>query len=202
MPVKPDDKLKKNPTRFTARDWLLIVVGGVLFLIGLFIMGLWTANQREAPLAVLGFVLLFTGGWLLYSRLLATQNTGTKAKNKVEYTGKENCINIYGKKSGEKWRNTDIKFEYAENPEGQPHQLINNGQYYFINWLSKEGNKLEEYTLPDEQGVSPRILARYIELPAQRKYLKHRDSLMKLLGPAVLAILCGVSLIAIIALAG
>lgn len=201
MSVKPDDKLKKNPPRFTARDWLLIVVGGVLLLIGLFIMGLWVANYRESILAALGLPPLFTGGWLLYSRL-ATQNTGTKAKNKVAYTGKENCINIYGKKSNEKWRNTDIKFEYAENPEGQPHQLINNGQYYFINWLSKDSNKLEEYPLPDEQGVSPRILARYIELPAQRKYLKHRDSLMKLLGPAVLAILCGVSLIVIIALAG
>ena len=204
--TKQDNKVKRS-----AREWLLLTCGAVMLISGAGLLWLWSMNTRDPLSATAGMGLIAGGGYLIYTNLF-TQGTGVKVNitGDIVLTGRENCINYYVTKNEDGSYSPD-KLVFEEKPKdelkkigGQPHQLINNGKYYFLNRVvyNKNDSVLKSWELKDSPGISPEALAKYIELPGQRAYLKHRDSVLKMIGPALLTILNIVGLIVIIALAG
>lgn len=115
-----------------------------------------------------------------------------------------NSLNIYADKDStfDIVMPSGIVFEYVENPLGQPMRCRNNNKDYHVHIWDIGGRRLVPFILPDKKYTDPGILARYLGLPAQRRYLRHRESLMKYIGPGLLVVANVAALITIIAMGG
>ena len=95
-----------------------------------------------------------------------------------------------------------IVFENVYKPAGQPQRCLNTNKDYYVHMWDIKKSRLVPFVLADRKYTDPSILARYLGLPAQRKYLRNRESLMKLIGPGILAVAVIGAFITIIALSG
>lgn len=131
---------------------------------------------------------------------------GVKGKVEVKDNGNlPNSLNIYAykdKDEEDKVYPLKLAFENVYEPAGQPQRCLNDNKDYFVNISDVGTKKLKPFILPDSRYTDPSIMARYLNLPAQRKYLRHRESLMKYIGPGLLLVANIGAFIAIIALGG
>lgn len=186
------------------KDLILLFAGVGLLVVACAVVPAWNANPKNTGLGMF-VALLFMGGGFLTLRQArrkikgttevkvqvairgnSTENIGAQTK-----TGVVNSLNIYAyydefiqKNVAEK-----IAFEYVDKPMGQPHKCINDGKSYFVHMWDIARQRLIPMNLPDGMYADPEVLALYLELPAQRKYLKHRDSWTKMIGPGILAVI-------------
>jgi hypothetical protein len=201
--------LKPQRQPFNKKRLLMLALGVLTGLIGGVLVAVWFANPRNQFVALLALGALAGSVYLIITQIRGHQDSsgGTVivagGTNKPP-TGKINSLNIYGRKdpvtgtvSADR-----ISFDWLDNPMGQPQQCLNTGKYYYVHWWNIEKKCLEPFILPDSKYTDPALLARYLELPAQRKYLKGRESLMKYIGPGILAALDCAGFIMIIILAG
>jgi len=190
--------------------WLWMSLGILLLLAGVGVGYLWMADQRNSLLALATIAVWGGGGYLMYRQLKGDIRggddrvvviPGEKVKGKA---GPINSLNIYAKKD----EHSDIiypekiAFEWEENPRGQPQKCLNTGKWYYVHLFDIASGQLIPFILPDIKYSDPARMARYLDLPAQKKYMRHRESLGKYIGPGILAALCVVGFIVIIALGG
>jgi drug/metabolite transporter superfamily protein YnfA len=195
----------KHSKALTVKDLLIYFLAGVMVVCGGILVFLWYSAPREfAFFGVIGVGVVATGGYLLYANMNTVKSSAVVNIGKTyEISGQENCLNLYARKNSlGKVVLDKLIFETMTKPEGQPHQVLNNNKHYYFNKWNMEKNKIEPLELADEPSIPPDVLAKYIELPAQRKYLKHRDSMMKMIGPVVLAVFNIITFFVIIALSG
>lgn len=210
---KPVRKVWRLPIN---RYWLLLGGGLVSLGLGVWVGGLWLASP---DLLVLGFltIALFIGGVVLVIRQVkhrhdvgggATVNIGQVPGVGAEQVGGNgstpNSLNIYAAYDEDIGAVVPkrIVFENIYKPVGQPQRCLNTNKDYYVHIWDITKSKLVPFVLKDRKYTDPSILARYLGLPAQRKYLRNRESLMKLIGPGILAVAVIFALITIIALSG
>ena len=198
------------------RYWVLLSGGLGLLGLGVWVGGLWLASPDLLALGFLTIVLLI-GGVVLVIRQVkhrhdvgggAMVNIGQVPSVAAEQVGGNgstpNSLNIYAANDEDIGAVVPkrIVFENVYEPVGQPQRCLNTNKDYYVHIWSIEKNKLVPFVLPDLKYTDPSILARYLGLPAQRKYLRNRESLIKLIGPGILAVAVIGAFITIIALSG
>lgn len=178
--------------------------------LAIFIGAIWmrSASMRNPFPGLIAVGMLAGAGYLVYWQMKSGDSgssvivlQGGLAKPP---TGPINSLNIYAYKEDATGAifPEKIAFEWLENPQGQPQQCLNTGRWYFVHIWDIAKACLVPFHLPDAKYSDPALLARYLELPAQKKYLKHREGLGKYIGPGILAALNVATFILIIILAG
>lgn len=212
MSEKQKDITPKSARRtkpFSSR-WLKALIGVALIGVGIAAGFMWWSSEQNIFFGLITIISL-TAGCILAIRnvwqiLFHDQDNvivGIESPDINKTKTPVNCLNIYaGKNENGKNVPWKIVFEYIENPKGQPQQCINDGKWYYVNITDKITGELRPFTLPDARYCPPSLLARYILIPAQRKYLRHRDGWQKFIGPGILGVMNAVGFVAIIALAG
>lgn len=203
---KPGFNFMGKPKQY----WLWMGLGALLLLAGVGLGYLWMADQRNSLLALATIAVWGSGGYLIYRQLKGQvrgedhQVIVIPGENIKSKTGSVNSLNIYAKKDDSTGiiYPEKIAFEWVEDPRGQPQKCLNTGKWYYVHLLDIASGKLIPFTLPDIRYSDPALMARYLDLPAQKKYMRHRESLGKYIGPGILAVLCVVGFIVIIALGG
>lgn len=203
---KPGFNFMGKPKQY----WLWMGLGILLLLAGVGLGYLWMADQRNSLLALATIAVWGGGGYLIYRQLKGQvkgedhQIIVIPGENIKTKTGSVNSLNIYAKKddSTSIIYPEKIAFEWVEKPRGQPQKCLNTGKWYYVHLFDIASKKLIPFTLPDIRYSDPALMARYLDLPAQKKYMRHRESLGKYIGPGILAVLCIVAFVVIIALGG
>jgi len=199
-------KETKGESKFNL--WYL--AAGASIILG--IVGLWLYSQTMA----IGFALLVLGGLggggvIIYWQYTKTAYHGTSTvtvagrKQAAFKLTDENSLNLYPvKDESGKVHNDRIAFEKKSKEElaGRPWRYRANNQFYYLNQLDLAKQATVPYYLKDGVYVDPADLAGALECRPVRKYLKHRESLMKYVGPAILVIAFVIECIMIIAIGG
>jgi hypothetical protein len=200
--------LESGKRKYTVTDWVWITGGVLSTIASIPAMILWFANTRNAFMGLIAIALFMAGGYIIYSKLSSGKSdTAIVSEHTVTRTGKENTVTFYAKKNDKgKVILGDMLFENLPGEElkkyGQPHHYMNLGKSYYERIYDITTNTFIPLAVPDGSYVDPAIMGKYMELPAQRKYLKHRDSLLKMLGPGLLALMDGIGFIVIITQVG
>jgi hypothetical protein len=122
-----------------------------------------------------------------------------------EPTGAVNSINVYARKgvSGEKpIVAVAVRWEYVATPFGQPWKLKNDGNAYYFHIIDIETMILRAFELTDSAYVDPTIFARFLENPAQKRYIEFgRESWQKWIGAGLLAAMNAAGLLVLIIMA-
>ena len=196
--------------------WLLLGAGIGSLVLGVWVGSFWMASPDAIALGFLTIVLFIAGGILIRRQIKhrsdiiggAVVNIGQASgadKGKVGKNGDApNSLNIYAA------YDADVKaivpqrivFENVYNPMGQPQRCLNTNKDYHVHIWDLKKSQLMPFTLTDRKYTDPSILARYLGLPAQRKYLRNRESLMRLIGPGLLVVGVLAAFVTIIALSG
>ena len=224
--ISTPESVKEEPVKKAKRlpainsYWLLAGLAIGLVALSIFIGNIWLANPTNQILGLVAIALFSGGAWLIRRQIkhrhdimgnvkvniTSTQTTqveGEARQATVSSNGHEpNSVNIYAVKDGDMVMAQKIAFEYTENPLGQPQKCLNTGKFYYVHIWDITREALMSFMLPDSKFTDPAIMARYLGLPAQKKYLRHRESLMHYVGPGILAVMCIGGFIAIIALSG
>lgn len=207
---KPEEKADLKAPKQSYSKWLMLVAGIVAMAAGIGIGILWMQNQRNQMLALATIGLFAGGAYLIYRQLKPQEkgavivvpgSTGGKVTKKA---GPVNSFNIYAyrDKATGKIFPEKLAFEWIEQPSGQPWQCLNTDKWYYVHIWDIEKQALVPFVLPDAKYTDPSLLARYLELPAEKKYFKHRDSLMHYVGPAIMGVMVGVGFLVMIILGG
>lgn len=187
------------------RYWVLFGGGIILALTGIGLLFIWFSMPFSAMQQVVGGITLLTlgSGVYLVRRQLKNRNNryggamvvtpSSTSQIPSKSNGYANSLCIYPDK---------LIFDNVNEPPGQPQKVLNDGRYYYVLKWNQEINRLEPFILPDSHYTDPSILARYLGLPAQYKYLQNRETLWKFAGPGLLLIGNIAAFIAIIALSG
>lgn len=204
------------------RYWLLLIAG-LLSLTLSIVVGIFWQSVPENQVVGMSVVVLFITGIILIWRQFKHRhevwgggvevniqtNVGTtESGNKVTPTrlsggkGKPNSIVIEATTDETTGKVMPVRIAFANlyEPKGQPVKVLNYNQFYHVQIWDIDRNRYIPFILPDRKFTDPAIMARYLSLPAQRKYLRHRESLMRFVGPGLLAIGVVVGFITIIAL--
>lgn len=196
--------------------WLWLGIGIGSLGLAVWIGSLWLASPDILALGILT-IALFGGGGILVKRQIKHRgdikgevlvNIGQVSGVSNDQVGKNgfkpNSLNIYAIRDEDVGAVVPqrIVFENVYQPLGQPQRCLNTNKDYYIHIWNIEKSRLVPFMLPDRKYTDPSILARYLGLPAQRKYLRNRESLIKLIGPGILAVGVIVGFITIIALSG
>jgi hypothetical protein len=198
----------KPPGR-SKNQWLLMGLGLACILMGILAGYYYMQDQRNMFLAILMLAALSGGVYLIITQYRKTGDQVVIIPGQVDgkKSGKikvANSLNIYGKKNEltGTYYAEKIAFEMVKDPKGQPQQCINTGKYYYVHIWDIDRGILVPLVLPDTKYTDPAKMARYLELPDQKKYLRHREGLMKYIGPGILALMDAGGFITIIALGG
>jgi len=199
--------------------WLLLGFGVLILTVSIIIGVIWQSMPENKVIGMTTVILFIGGGLLVWRQLkhwrddrggievkigdvsITTNEEKALASDNGSHT--PNSVNIYANKDEDgNVMPLRIAFEYVEDPLGQPQRCLNTGKYYYIHIWDIVGEKLLPFMLPDRKFVDPAKLARYLGLPAQKKFLRHRESLMKLVGPGLLTVGVVAGFIVIIAMSG
>ncbi len=230
MEKRKDSKEKKPLLPFKITRHRVLFVTGIALMGTSFLTGsIWMANPLNQVIGMTTVVLFGAGGFLVWRQfknrnddrsevevniITAAAVESAKAKDDGKGTPLPNSLNIYATKDGEIITPQRIAFEYVEKPMGQPQRCVNTDKYCHVHILDfdktveREGEKedntgaLKPFLLPDSKFTDPAKMARYLSLPSQQKYLKHRESLMKMVGPGLLMLALIGGFITIIAMGG
>lgn len=190
MVKKENKEITAIKKKGISKQWLWLGLGFVLLAAGIGLGFLWMQDKRNPFWAFLTLATVAAGVFIIYRNIKPKEKSIPVLLPGKKITESVVCLNIYAKKNDEGIVYPEqIVFELTTKPEGQPNQCINTGQYYPVNIWDIDKHKLVPFVLPDEKYTDPAFLARYLEQPAQKKYLQHRESLMKYIGPGILAIL-------------
>jgi len=199
-------KPEKRDRSFNKR-WIWLGLGIVLVAVGVLIGFIWFANKNML-LGVLTISLVSTGIYLIFQNLRNFKEEDNIVRIEGFKRDKKpaNCLNIYVRKdpvTGKPYPEK-ILFENLKKDQlrGQPQQCLNDDKWYYVNWWDLGKESLVPLIVPDTVYTPPSLLARYIQIPAQRKYMRHRETWQKYIGPGIVAVMCGIGMIVIIALAG
>lgn len=196
--------------------WLLLGVGIGLFGLAVLVGSLWMANPLNQWLGFLTIALFIGGVVLVIRQVKHRHDVGNKAMVNIRQEPGDskdqiransltpNSLNIYAAKDEDIGEVVPqrIVFENVYKPLGQPQRCLNTNRDYYVHIWDIGKSRLVPFVLADRKYTDPSILARYLGLPAQRKYLRNRESLMRLIGPGLLAVGVVIGFIAIIALGG
>ncbi len=214
IPNTPGEKPKKVDgikvqKQLISKHQMLYIGGGVACaIVAIVSMLLYGTNDQAIIYAVMA-IGSGTGAVVFIRKALTRENSGAlvaingKIAQRKTQSDKVNTLSIWGKLN-EKTKKVEaerVEFVWCDEPLGQPWQCGNTGQYYYVQIWDQDTKEMKAFDLPDTKFVDPVIMARYLELPAQRKYLKYRDTLMKYISYAILGILDGAGFITIIAIA-
>ena len=214
IPNTPGEKPKKVDgikvqKQLISKHQMLYIGGGVACaIVAIVSMLLYGTNDQAIIYAVMA-IGSGTGAVVFIRKALTRENSGAlvaingKIAQRKTQSDKVNTLSIWGKLN-EKTKKVEaerVEFVWCDEPLGQPWQCGNTGQYYYVQIWDQDTKTMKAFDLPDTKFVDPVIMARYLELPAQRKYLKYRDTLMKYISYAILGILDGAGFITIIAIA-
>ncbi len=214
---QPVKRIRRLPT--INRFWLLVGLAVGLIALSIAIGSVWFANPTNQIMGLLTVALFIGGVWLTRRQIKHRHDTMGDIKVTITPTktsqvdskpeqvtapsnGQPNSLNIYAIKDGDIIVAQKIAFENVYEPVGQPQKCLNTGTFYHVNIWDIAKGKLVPFILPDSKFTDPAIMARYLGLPSQKKYLRHRESLMHYIGPGILAVMCVAGFIAIIALSG
>ena len=203
------------------RYWVVLGIGLGCLVFGVVFGAIWMANPLNQFLGLFT-IALFIAGVIICIRqfrhrhdigevaavnitVAAVVKEGEKpASQEVIGVGTINSLNIYasmdediGKVVAQK-----VVFEAMVSPMGQPQRCLNLGKDYYVHIWDIQKGRLVPFVLPDSKYTDPSILARSLALPAQRKYLRNRESLLRLIGPGLLFVGVLIGFITIIALSG
>lgn len=207
---KPKDITEPKPAKqFDTR--LLELIGGLLTIAAAIGSGaLWMQNERNQMLAMLTIGLFGGGVYLLYRYLHKPDTStvivmpGSTGGKVTKVTGPVNSLNIYAQRDDatgivfpEK-----VSFEWVEHPLGQPWHCLNTDKHYFVHRWDIDRSALVPFVLPDAKYTDPALLAEYLSLEDEKRYMRHRPSLMHYIGPAIMGIMVGVGFLVIIILGG
>jgi hypothetical protein len=218
MSTPPRDRTRPQlkPIRIK-KEWLWLGLGAALVAAGVVAGWLWQADQRNTLLAFLTIAGFGSGGIMVYrsiqgqakpgeSRVVTiAKEGGAKAPTVDEAKtekGEVNSLNIYAREYEGSIYPQKIAFEWVDNSIGQKQKCRNNGHWYYVHRWDIGKGQLVPFILPDTRFKDPAVVARYLALPAQRRYLRHRETLGKYIGPGILAALCIAAFVVIIALGG
>ena len=206
------------------RYWIILGIGLGCLVFGVVFGAIWMANPLNQFLGILTIALFMAGVIICIRQFRGRHNIGEGAtvnitapttvtvkegepqpqKQEVIKEGTINSLNIYAGMDADigKVVAQRVVFEAMVSPMGQPQRCLNLGKDYYVHiWDIKKG-RLVPFILPDSKYTDPSILARSLALPAQRKYLRNRESLLRLIGPGLLIVGVLVGFITIIALSG
>lgn len=206
-------KARRLPTN---RYWLLLVLGVGLLGLGVWVGSIWLASPDIIALGLVTIALFIAGGVLVRRQIKhrydvkgeVVVNTGQglgPGSRELDKSGaRPNSLNIYAGYDEDIGAIVPqrVVFENVYKPVGQPQRCLNTNKEYYIHIWDIERKQLKPFVLADRKYTDPSILARYLGLPAQRKYLRNRESLMRLVGPGLLAVGVIFAFITIIALSG
>lgn len=202
-------KQKQAKTGGNNSSILYYLAAGVCILVG--IAGLYFYSQSLSIIyAMMTLAGLGGGAGIIYWQMQKASRSGSGVvkvggkKLTVTKLTDENCLNIYPATDDftGKLRNDAIKFEKMDGMKGQPWKFRANNQFYYLNVMDPVKNVLMPYNLKDGVFVDPVDLAGALECRPVRKYLKHRESLMKYVGPAILVVAFIIECVIIIAMGG
>ena len=211
---QPAKKTKRLPT--INRYWLLVGLAMGLFALSIVLGNFWFANPTNQIVGIITVALFIGGAWLTRRQIKHRHDITGNAKvniipakaspvdSGVEQTTVPsnghipNSLNIYATKNDDVIMAQKIAFENVYEPMGQPQKCLNTGKFYYVHIWDIAKSRLVPFILPDTKFTDPAIMARYLGLPSQKKYLRHRESLMHYIGPGILAVMCVAGLIAII----
>jgi hypothetical protein len=201
------DGIKVQKQLFSKHQILYIGGGVACAIVAIVSLLLYGTNNQSIIFAVMAIA--GGTGAVLFIRKSFNRDGGAlvaingKIAQKKTQSDKVNTLSIWGKlnEKTQKVEAERVEFVWCDEPLGQPWQCENTGQYYYVQIWDKDTKAMKAFDLPDTKFVDPVIMARYLELPAQRKYLKYRDTLMKYISYAILGILVGAGFITIIAIA-
>jgi len=215
---QPVKRSRRWPT--INRYWLLAGLAVGLIALSIGVGSVWFANPTNQIMGLLTVALFIGGAWLTRRQIKhrydimgdtkvnitptkTSQADGAVEQATVSSNGHEpNSLNIYAIKEGDMIIAQKIAFENVYEPMGQPQKCLNTGKFYHVHIWDIAKGQLVPFILPDSKFTDPAIMARYLGLPSQKKYLRQRESLMHYIGPGILAIMCVAGFIAIIALSG
>ena len=224
--ISTPESVKEEPVKKAKRlpainsYWLLAGLAIGLVALSILVSKIWFANPTNQILGLVAVALFIGGAWLIRRQIkhrhdimgnvkvnitsMQTSATdGITTQPTVSSHGQvPNSLNIYAVKDGDRVMPQRLAFEYTENPRGQPQRCLNTGKFYYVHIWDIVTGTLKPFMLPDSKFTDPAIMARYLGLPSQKKYLRHRESLMHYIGPGILAVMCIGGFIAIIALSG
>lgn len=190
------------------RQWLLIALGSASIGAGALFFMLWNNSKDNPFFGIIAIGLILYGGYLNYKQIVFQDSAvivvNGEIAGKTEKVTVANSLNIYGRKltvdGKEKTVADRVLFEWVDKPLGQVQQCINTGKYYYIHFFDLERQELAPFGLPDAKYVDPAMMARYLEIPSQRRYLKYNNSMAKYIGYGILGLLVGAGFIALIAM--
>lgn len=194
------DLNKKQPFDWTRLAWLAgAIVAGV---IGFMLASAWSDNRSSAILAM-GPILLFpAAGYGIYRAIKGKEKSAViVVEGKAEKGKPFNSLDIYAMKLDD----TDeiipvaVKWEYVENPVGQPWQCTNNGKWYHVQIWDIFKGCLTQFRLPDSQYFDPREFANVIKMPAHQKLFERQATLMQKIAPAIMVLAFVASIVGFIA---
>ena len=207
----------RKPWRLPINTYWLLLGGGIGSLaLGVWVGSFWMASPDAIALGFLTIVLFIAGGILIRRQIkhrgdimggplvnigqASGGDTGKVGKN----GGAPNSLSIYAGYDEHIGAVVPqrIVFENVYKPMGQPQRCLNTNKDYHVHIWDIPKKQLVPFTLTDRKYTDPSILARYLGLPAQRKYLRNRESLMRLIGPGLLAVGVLAAFVTIIALSG
>jgi hypothetical protein len=192
--------------RFWWKRWAFVILGVWLIGGGVALGAIWMDNPESTILGIACIAAIIGGVWLVYSRLRAPTPTGSVIVATGGPTGGRkstaNSLNIYVKKDEDTGDVVPdrVVFEDMAKPMGQPQHCLNDNKWYHVHIWDLEKRSLRAFSLPDAQYSDPAILARYLEQPAQKRYLRHRPSLLRFVGPGILALMVGLGFILLVIL--
>ncbi len=218
--VEPQPAINSRRLPTINRFWVLAGLAVGLIALSIGVGSMWFANPSNQIMGLLTIALFIGGAWLTRRQIKhrhdimgdtkvnitssQTSQTDSEAEHAtVKSNGHdENSLNIYAVKDGDIVIAQKIAFEDVYKPVGQPQKCLNTGKFYHVHIWDIAKGRLVPFILPDSKFTDPAIMARYLGLPSQKKYLRHRESLMHYIGPGILAFMCVAGFIAIIALSG
>lgn len=135
---------------------------------------------------------------------LAAKGRGVK-NVAAAVVGNVNSLNVYAREGvGDENEIVPVitRFEWTDKPLGQPWKLTNDGHYYYFHVIDIKTGNFRAGTLKDAKYVDPSIFARFLENPAQKRYIEYmRESLAKWIGPGILALMDGIGLFVLFVMA-
>ena len=182
--LKIDKKAEASDIQQTSnRKWWLIGLGIAVIGLGLFLGMLWGQQRDNILLAFLTLIMLPGGGYLAY-RGWGKRDEGliiTPGGQKF-VAGPVNSINISP---------DSIDFVMVKEPKGHPQEVLNFHKYFYVNIFDEESGGYKPLTLPDTKYRDPREMANILNLPAHRRLISRRPSLVQKIAPfAILIAIC------------
>lgn len=192
MGVNLKDKLKKVKNYiWQDKKRLAYFIGGIVAL-GL-VVPLYQLYliDRANPLVVVGLIGCFIGsGFLLHRGWRAGRQEEAVIVGAEKPAGPINSLNIYARKDEDTGQiyPEKIAFEWVDEPEGQPWQCLDDGNWYHLNIWDIVAGKLKPFILPDSQYFDPREFANVITMPAHKKLFERRQSLFQKIAPWIMIV--------------